>query len=338
MSLAKISDMEDEFYKTRFRMSFSGLGKLLDSPSQFYQWYVLKNRKTSVEKYLLDGQLTHVLLLQPHKFNDNFVVVPDKLPSDSMIKVLRETHASVLATGAFVYHMANMELHKLTFLDTMVKQNIYQSLKTDGQRLDKVFTPEGVAYWTFLNTSPGKHVVETEMISNAQQRVEIIKLNKHVAECMNLFPELSHKRISINEQLLVHDMPHMPFDLHGIIDNMILDHDKKELLINDLKTTGKPLQEFRRGLFRYRYHLQAVVYKKLGMMFLSKNGLHDYSVHFRFVVVDPIHQVGVFKIEDETLMVWELELDTYLHQAMWHFEQHDFTVPYEFAFQTEVTL
>ena len=79
---------EEEFYAKDFNFSYSSLNKLFFVPSIFYREYILQDKEVKTDKHLIEGKLLHLLLLQPEKLNDEFSIVPSKVPSDNVRKVL----------------------------------------------------------------------------------------------------------------------------------------------------------------------------------------------------------------------------------------------------------
>ena len=78
--------LEAEFYESDFKLSYSALNKLLESPSVFYREYILKDREPSLAKHLIEGTLIHYLVLEenePGKFSDKFIVTSERLPSEN---------------------------------------------------------------------------------------------------------------------------------------------------------------------------------------------------------------------------------------------------------------
>lgn len=73
-----------------FEFSYSSLNRLKFSPSLFYKDYILKEREVRTDKHLIEGKLIHLLLLQPEEFDNNFALVPGKIPSDAVRRVLNE--------------------------------------------------------------------------------------------------------------------------------------------------------------------------------------------------------------------------------------------------------
>ena len=99
---------EEEFYADKkFCFSYSSLNKLLFSPSLFYKDYILKDREVRTDKHLVEGKLLHCLLFEPENFDSKFNVMPGKIPTESLKKVLKDltlhTDAVTLADCAFCY-------------------------------------------------------------------------------------------------------------------------------------------------------------------------------------------------------------------------------------------
>jgi len=58
------------------------------SPQVFYQMYVLGIKEERLDNHLVQGKLIHLLLLEPEKFNKEFMMTPGKLPTDSLRQVV----------------------------------------------------------------------------------------------------------------------------------------------------------------------------------------------------------------------------------------------------------
>jgi hypothetical protein len=82
------SDELEKFYKEKFYFSYSGLNKLLYSPALFYNHYVLNQREDSTDPHLVGGRVLHCLLFEPEKYDEQFISLPGKLPTDSQRKII----------------------------------------------------------------------------------------------------------------------------------------------------------------------------------------------------------------------------------------------------------
>ena len=142
--MTRNQEKEAIFYaKKDFRFSYSSLNKLLFSPSLFYKEYILRDREVRTDKHLIEGKLVHCLLFEPKKVTEKFNVVPGKSPSDNIRKVMKDMS---LYTDAET--LAECNLQALESLKTL---NLFQSLKTDEQRIKKVITEDNEPYWKFLS-------------------------------------------------------------------------------------------------------------------------------------------------------------------------------------------
>ena len=314
---------EEEFYAKDFNFSYSSLNKLLFSPKFFYKDYILKERETRTDKHLIEGKLLHLLFLQPEKLNDEFSIVPSKIPSDNVRKVLNDLKK---------HNNPNMSELDDEILKILEFHNLYQSYKEDSKRLDKIQTPENAQYFHFL-LEEGKDIIDNNMLAKATERVELMKANKNVMKIMDhKVTDFEIDPIEIyNEKYLECKLKNYKFGLKGYIDRFTIDHDKKEITIIDLKTTSKGLDKFAETVDFYRYWMQAVIYITLVMKNMEEK-VSNYKINFNFVVIDNYDQIYVFDVSNPTKGDWyalfELEI---LKIADYHYTNKDYNLPYEFA-------
>ena len=316
---------EEEFYSKDFKFSYSSLNKLLFSPSLFYKDYILKEREEKTDKHLIEGKLLHLLLLQPEKLHEEFSIVPTKVPSESLKKVLK-----LIPNHTQEKELSNVDDNVI--LDCLHEINLYQSLKDTDKRVAKVRTTECEDYYSFMCNTSGKDVIDNDMLAKAKERVEIIKNNKDISSLL----EVSVTDFEIdpieawNEKYLECDLKDHRFGLKGYIDRYVIDHEAKEITIIDFKTTSKSLDKFAETVDYYNYWMQAVIYITL----VVKNSLEDasdYKINFNFVVIDNYDQVYIFETSDATKQKWYQAFYEVLESAKYHYEERDYTLPYEFA-------
>jgi len=315
---------EEEFYNKDFKFSYSSLNKLLFSPSLFYKDYILKEREEKTDKHLIEGKLLHLLLLQPEKLLEEFSIVPSKVPSDSLKRVLKV----IAACNVSELSMVDDKI----ILDALQEVSLYQSLKDESKRIAKVRTTECEDYYAFMCNTSGKDIIDNDMLAKAKERVEIIKDNKDISSLL----EVSVTDFEIdpveawNEKYLECDLKDHRFGLKGYIDRYVIDHESKEITIVDFKTTSKSLDKFAETVDYYNYWMQAVIYITL----VVKNSLEDasdYKINFNFVVIDNYDQVYIFETSDATKQKWYQAFYEVLESAKYHYEERDYSLPYEFA-------
>ena len=330
--------LEEEFFSNRFTLSYSGLNRLLYSPQLFYNDYVLKGKQESIDKYLVEGKLIHCLLLTPSEFEKQFAITPKDLPSDSAKSLLHSlfAHHTELSQTDDYDGRTQLEEYGNAILDILVDMNLHQSLKTDAQRLEKIIIDKNIEYWNYLLNADGRSIIDDNQLEFAKQVVETIKAKSRINQLMGLTTDPFDKVQVLNEFYVHLPTEHLPFDLKGFIDNLVIDHNAKVIRINDLKKSSKDIQNFKDSIDYYRYDLQAAMYYNLIDNTLAKE--YGYDVEFRFIVVDSLMQVAPYKVSDKTMAEWVNNLNTKLEEASYHFEKRDFDLPYVFAVNHEVEL
>jgi hypothetical protein len=326
-----IKTMENDFYKKPFEFSYSSLNKLLWNPQAFYQIYVLGNREEKTESYLVNGKIIHCLLLEPEKFNDQFIVSPAKLPTDSTRSVVDRVYAHAVELQANGDARTEFTDFSDAVLDVLKDINLHQSLKTDQQRIDKMYTAEAMNYWEFLKAKGNKTLIDQETYDFCKTGVDLIKMNPEICDLIGCnITDFSNKEV-FNELFVNAQMNNKPFGVKGIIDNLVIDHDKKIIYINDIKTTSKDLKDFPSSIEFYNYSLQAAMYCSLiGIKFINLID-RGYELKFHFVVIDRSYQVYAFPVSENTLNNWLSALMTGLEKAEWHYINKNYDLPYDFA-------
>ena len=326
-----IEIMENDFYKKPFKFSYSSLNKLMWNPQAFYQMYVLGNREEKTESYLVNGKIVHALLLEADKFNDQFIVSPAKLPGDSTRTVIDRVFSHATELQANGDQRTELNEYSDAVLDVLKDINLHQALKTDQQRIDKMYTSEAMNYWDFLKAKGTKTLIDQETYDFCKTGVDLIKLNKQVCELIGCNTnDFTNKEI-FNELPIEANINSKAFGLKGIVDNLVIDHDKKIININDIKTTSKDLKDFHESIEFYNYWMQAAIYSTIIAIKFINLIDSGYQLKFHFVVIDKAYQVYPFPVSDGTLTSWFTRLTDTLEQADWHYTNKSYDLPYKFA-------
>ena len=310
---------EENFYSKKFHFSYSGFNKLLFAPSAFYKHYILNQREDKMEQHLIEGSLLHCLLLEEDKFDDKYVVSPVNLPGDSIKNVVDKVFVRALIDG---YLELSLEQNEFQILEILKEINLYQSLKTDAQRVEKVVTDASISYYNFLTTKGDKAVIDEDTLNKVKGYAEIVKSNSKITSLLNIGSPNSHSEVP-----LVMDTQY-GFGLRGFVDNINIDHSAKVIYINDLKTSGKLLQDFPETIEYYKYWLQAAVYCRL--VRANYPDLSNYKIKFHFIVVDKLTQCYAFEVSTVTLNTWLDKLDEVMKIADYHYTNRKYDLPYEY--------
>jgi hypothetical protein len=293
--------------------------------------YVLGNREEKTESYLVNGKIIHALLLEEDKFNDQFIISPGKLPNDSTRMVIDRVFAHAQELQANGDQRTEFTDFSDAVLDVLKDINLHQSLKTDQQRIDKMYTPEAISYWEFLVSKGNKTLIDQETYDFCKTGVDLIKMNPQICNLIGCnLNEFDNKEV-FNEIPLECNINNKSFGLKGIIDNIVIDHDNKMIYINDIKTTSKDLKDFPESIEFYNYWMQAAIYSTIiAIKFIN---LIDggYQMKFHFVVIDKAYQVYPFPVSENTLNSWFNKLTDTLEKANWHYTNKNYELPYDFA-------
>ena len=325
------SDEIEQFYKKKFYFSYSGLNKLLFSPAAFYNHYVLHQREDSKDAHLIGGSVLHCLLFEPEKYDDKFISLPGKFPTDNQRKIIDNIFRTHCSLGN---HSLVLEDYSQEIITQLLTSNLYQALKTDAQRLEKILTEENKEYFEFLKKSLEKTVVDEPTLSGCKAQVEILKSNRDIRALLQLDKSKEDDHIEVFQELYIKmDHDQLPFGLHGFLDNVVIDRESKTIFVNDLKTTGKSVQDFPESVEYYKYWIQGVIYLVLAAeKFLKdKPDRNEWEIQVTFIVIDKYNLVYPFQVSKESMEMWKKDFRKVLKIAEWHYENKRYDLPYELA-------
>ena len=318
----------DNFYKKEFNFSYSSINKLLFSPRMFYNHYVLKQKEDSTDSHLVIGRVLHCLLLEPENFDNQFAVMTSKIPSENNKKIIDNIFRNYLVNQNNTLTLEDYSKDILTHLLTI---NLHQSLKTDQQRLDKILTDENNEYFEFLKLSLGKTVIDQTILDNCKMSLDVIKANDDVRALLQLDKIQEDDEIEVYNELIVSmSDKNLPFGFKGVLDNVVVDHNSKTIFINDLKTSGKSIQDFPESVDYYKYWIQGIIYVMLASEKFLKDK-QDWNIQLTFIVIDKYNQVYPYQVSSESLSKWKIDFEKIVTQIRWHYDNKQYDLPYDLA-------
>ena len=318
----------DNFYKKEFNFSYSSINKLLFSPRMFYNHYVLKQKEDSTDSHLVIGRVLHCLLLESANFDNQFAVMTSKIPSENNKKIIDNIFRNYLVNQNNTLTLEDYSKDILTHLLTI---NLHQSLKTDQQRLDKILTDENNEYFEFLKLSLGKTVIDQTILDNCKMSLDVIKANDDVRALLQLDKIQEDDEIEVYNELIVSmSDKNLPFGFKGVLDNVVVDHNSKTIFINDLKTSGKSIQDFPESVDYYKYWIQGTIYVMLASEKFLKDK-QDWNVQLTFIVIDKYNQVYPYQVSSESLNKWKIDFEKIVTQIRWHYDNKQYDLPYDLA-------
>lgn len=326
-------ELEKEFYSKPLYLSYSGLNKIIFSPKLYYKHYILQQREEKLDSYLIDGKVIHNLLLDDGSFEKNFILLPSNLPTGNsrlvIDKIFEKHKEHVLSSFGTI---GTLDDFGKDILEILKQINLHQSLKTDAQRFAKITTEENISYFEFLKLKGSKDLIDSETLQRCNEAVDVLKNDSKVTDLLGTYrSEMENTKIYNELELsLESSVLGRAFGLKGIIDNIKVDYDNKTVYINDLKTTGKTISDFKETIEYYNYNLQAAIYHKLVKNMLKDIMNADWNIVFNFIVVDKYTQVYPFEVSKVTMAIWLDILNKKLDEAEWHYKNNKYNLPYEF--------
>jgi hypothetical protein len=333
--LIQVQALINEFYSKEFYLSYSGLNKLLYSPSLFYKHYILQQREDKLESYLIDGKVIHCLLLDDGSFDKQFILTPGTLPTGNtrtVVDRIFDYHKNMPSQDPdndLVRTFLGLEAYSPQIIEILKEINLHQSLKTDAQRLEKILTADAKSYFEFLKLRGAKDLIDEETLKRCNEAVDALRDNSQVCDLLGLLVS-EMDNVDIHNELSLTGETDKPFGFKGVLDNIKVDHSKKIIYVNDLKTTGKTISDFKDTVEFYNYWAQAAIYWRL-VAYKFHELLSDYKMVFNFIVVDKYNQVYPFEVSFDTMQIWQLRLEDKLKEAEWHYTNRNYTLPYQFA-------
>lgn len=340
--------LEDMFYAKEFCFSYSSLNKLLYSPSLFYKHYILGERDDQLEKSLVEGRVIHALLLDQESFSEQFVIAQSKVPSDNIQDVINKVYEKHIEQRNYLIETAlydktheekKLEDYSDDILEILKEKNFYQNIKKDEDRLAKIITEDNEEYFLFIKESAAKTIIDSSTYSRCVDVVD--KLKNH--SCMKIMGMDKNSNLeNVMNELMIEIGPGIMFKevgIKGCIDNLFIDEKNKTIRINDLKTTTKTLAEFPDTVKFYNYWMQAAMYMRMARSLLHNmnDEYKEFNMVFSFVVIDRYDQIYVFEVSQETMTEWEIDLQEKLKEAIYHYENREYSLPYKFV-TSKVTL
>jgi len=320
--------LEDAFYSKPFIYSYSSINKLLFNPKLFYSYYILGQKEDKVESYLVEGQLTHCLLLENTQFNNRYVVSPSVVPSENVKSIVDEVYKIYLNDYPNDEVTLRNELSEYDseILSLMDEQDFYLKIIDKDKRVSKV-TSTGTEYFNFLKEASGKILIDSNIYNKCLDNVELIKEDKCYKEYLGLSMDSDRDHV-YNELALEYYDSDLDINLKGFVDNVSIDMKNKVIYINDLKTSSKTLSDFPDTVEYYNYWIQACIYYRLVVDHFKIED--DWTCKFTFIVIDAYGQVYPFEVSENTMVEWQIRFQDILHIVKYHYNNKEYKLPHKF--------
>ena len=327
---------ESNFYENlnQLFLSPSSLKMLLDTPSRYYDYYVLGNKDKKSAKHFDEGTLIHALVLEPETVQDKFVNIGITVPNESIKACI--DHLLSLERNA-----GELEEYGDEIIAYLKEINLHQSLvddkkapwKTgDEKRIEKIITPAASEYFAIMFDARDKVIVDSQMWDKCLEKANAILADGYTNFLLKQETTETELRTELELSLSFKDSLYKSeYGIKGILDIIKIDRAAKKIYISDLKTSSGTLKDFPEAVEKFGYWTQGAVYSMLAKS-LARGSAFDYTVEMSFIVVDRNNLVYPFKVTPETLAEWERRLIKLINtEVVYHISNKEYNLPYAFA-------
>ena len=265
--------------------SSSSLKEFSTNRRKYYKKYILGEKVEDDDtKAATIGRIVETLLLEPEEFDNRFymstcVTAPTEKMLDFVEALCKHTLAATDEFGSVTRSFE--DIAKDAHADSGYK------LKFEAV-IGKFQGSDAELYYNELRIVKGKNltIVTTQDVTNAENIVTELKTNRTTAEIVNL---VNSGRYTIENQMQIEGYSVMEHLFKSMLDKVIIDHDKKEIFIYDLKCVWA-VEGFYEEYYLYRRaYIQAYLYYMAvkSLTINESSELSGYSVHHpRFIVCD----------------------------------------------------
>jgi hypothetical protein len=301
-------------------VSHSSLSALKVSPQFFIKY---KNRELDRDSRSLDlGSAIHSYILEQEKFYDRYIICDVPVIGGMMgtfIEFMVENEEWTPTQKV----LCDVELHKICYEKSGFKiplATVVAKLKLEGNK----------NYLNFLRQAAGKTVLSEDefgIVINCTESINVHKTARTLCNTNDLSGGTPELEISWTYK-------DFPYKIKSIIDNLILDKDKKEVRIVDLKTTAKSVYNFVRSYVSYGYYRQLGIYRLAVHSYLKELGEDpsDYNIFSYIVAVQTtgLFECVVYEPDNTDLSVAVDEFESLLDRLKWHSDHDHWDYPMEY--------
>lgn len=258
-----------ENYYNTVALNQSKLKKLQYGPD-----YFLKEDEENNADYFIIGSALDCLLTHEYDFNEEFVVCdieePGQVVKDIVTEVFKQKQKLNVDWG--------LEKFK-GLIESIIEMNGYFNSNWKMETKVNEVLKKGTDYFNKLVFSNGKKILSTknyELVKTMRNSIENTK------SCSIFNKDISKEEKNLN-MVYIFQAPkyfsYKGFECKALLDVLIIDHDKKEVSIVDLKTTSKRVVDFAEPFFKFGYDIQLAWY---GLPI--KEEYKDYNISYKMIV------------------------------------------------------
>jgi len=311
-------------------VSHSSLSALKVSPLRFSK-YINRELDNSSKSFTL-GTAIHCFILEHSKFDDLYTVCNESVIGGMMGKFLEALVENEKFLAESIYDSTEDTPKEFVINDEAeLHQHCYNiaGFKTPlAGVIKKLDTPENKNYLEFLRRADGKHVLSQDDMNVILNCATSINAHSVAANILNT-TELSGAEPE--KELL---WSHKDFKIKSIIDNLILNKEKKLVTVVDLKTTAKSVFGFGRAYISYGYYRQIAIYKMAALTYLESLGEdpmeYDIKAYIVAIQTTDLFECVVYEPDSLDLSIAIDEFESLLDRLKWHQDHNRWDYPMEY--------
>lgn len=274
------------------------------------------------------GTLIHQYILEPDKFK---VIAVDKVSEKGLTiayLVWDNLKHSLVSEEVSLYDI----MEDTEYLDQLIADNSYQNpnwkIETRRAKLIEEIAP----YINELLKNDGKVLISDKELSTIMGAASTLKINRSTEPYVNLE---SSKTVDVyNETEIFWELyiGGEKMQLKSKLDKFVVNHTTKTISVIDLKSTGKPVDQFLESFQKYRYGRQLTFYTDAVMWYVENvlklvgYSLAKYS-HIIAVETSGFYEARVFAIPNDQLSDYREEYEELLDRIQWHVNTNEWYYP-----------
>lgn len=281
-------NISEEEYRNLPAYSYSLLSKF--ARTGFYQLDKLREKESS-PSLSFGTALDSLMFGGEEEFNTKVVVKDITLPSDNIKNIIDRLNKDFPECGTLY------DINPEDIQNCAKSFDYYKDSKFDNLRLKNIYE-KGYSYFESLK--------ENRCIISSKDYEDVLNCRKRLLESDNtafLFNKNPfddeneiYYQLKGNTEMSIGLEGNKTISIKGMFDIVKVNHKYKTVSIYDLKTTSKPIDMFVESYLKYRYYIQAEMYKTImeDVLFLN-NQYHDYKFdNFHFIVINRTQNPVIF--------------------------------------------
>lgn len=303
------------YYQDNTRISNSAIGWFLKGGPQYLR-DMLDGKEEGIKGTYLDrGTMIHAYILQPEEFWKEYKVLDFTNPQSKQQQTFAEEYVN------------NLSIDEEKRLIESYKK-AYATKETDAKVLLKAVSLQRnlQGYIEYLEEGKTKKVItwsDLSMLKEIKSNIQNHKLANKLIYGQKDVEE--HNEFHINWLWCENFMEQANVKCKSLIDRVIIDHNKKEITLIDLKTTSD-VYNFRHSLdeFQYVRQMQFYIYALESYMLeeYSTIGEYTFKVYIIAIQTNKGYPIRVFKISPTELSEQYQTISNALSKISWHIEHN----------------